>query len=252
MRGELDPYGLQRSRFRKWPILLAYRSVISRRCVFHATCDAETEYIRRQFKRPVRILQIPNYIEIPEEADRQPKGYLLYLGRIHHKKAVDSLIRALALSPEFLNSDFVLKIAGTGDRSYVDGLKRLAQDLALTDKIEFLGPVVGEAKQQLYADAYWTLMPSHTENFGMVVLESLAQNTPVLASKGSPWEDLEREHIGFWVDNSPESLALKIDEMIRMDPEDYNRYRARGRAYVTEKFDVVSNIHLWEGFYSSL
>ncbi|HEY2865641.1 MAG TPA: glycosyltransferase [Pyrinomonadaceae bacterium] len=237
---------------RKWPILRVYRSLISRRCVFHSTCDAETEFIKRQFSGPVRVVQIPNYIEIPDLIQREPKNYLLYLGRIHRKKAIDSLIRALAGSKEFFNSEFVLKIAGTGDRSYVESLKQLTRDLGLCQKIEFIGPVEGEAKQKLFADAYWTFMASHTENFGLVVLESLAQNTPVLASKGSPWEALEQEHIGFWTDNSPESMAQKINEIVRMPVERYEDHRRRGRAYVVENFDVSTNIDIWNEYYADL
>ena len=240
------------SRWRKWPVLRLYHALISRRCVFHSTCDAETEYIRDQFKRPVRVIQIPNYVEIAELARREPSNYLLYVGRIHRKKAIDSLIKGLALSQEFLSSAFVLRIAGTGDEHYVDGLKQLADDLGLSDKVEFIGHVEGAVKNKLYADAYWTFMPSHTENFGLVVLESLAQNTPVLASKESPWKILEDEKIGFWTDNSPETLAQKIDKIIAMPAEEYDRYRQRGRAFVEENFEVTRNIERWNDLYTSL
>jgi glycosyltransferase involved in cell wall biosynthesis len=243
---------LRFSRWRKWPVLRLYHALISRRCVFHSTCDAETEYIRNQFKRPVRIIQIPNYVEIAELAKREPSNYLLYVGRIHRKKAIDSLIKSLALSQKFLSSAFILKIAGTGDEQYVDGLKQLANDLGLSGKVEFVGHMEGAAKDKLYADAYWTFMPSHTENFGLVVLESLAQNTPVLASKESPWKILEDEKIGFWTDNSPETLAQKIDEIIAMPAEEYDRYRQRGRAFVEENFDIETNVGRWDDLYSSL
>jgi glycosyltransferase involved in cell wall biosynthesis len=131
-------------------------------------------------------------------------------------------------------------------------LKQLADDLGLSDKVEFIGHVEGAVKDKLYADAYWTFMPSHTENFGLVVLESLAQNTPVLASKESPWKILEDEKIGFWTDNSPETLAQKIDKIIGMPAEEYDRYRQRGRAFVEENFEVRRNIERWNDLYTSL
>lgn len=233
-------------------MLWLYRSVLARHCVFHSTSDIETQYIKEQLPRGVEIVQIPNYVEIPPQAERTPKGYLLFVGRMKRKKAVENLIEALARSPKFLSSDLVLKVAGRGDKQYLEELQELTRQLNLAGRVEFIGQVEGHSKQKLYADAYWTFMPSHTENFGMVVLESLAQNTPVLASTGTPWEILEREKVGYWADNSPQSLAEKIDQIIAMRPDEYEEYRSRGRAFVEKHFDIRSNINRWNDLYSSL
>ena len=94
----------------------------------------------------------------------------------------------------------------------------------------------------MLADAFWTIMPSHTENFGMVVLESLAQSTPVITSKGTPWASLEEERIGFWISNEPEILAAKIDEILTMSKAEYEGYRGRSRGFVEREFDISRNI----------
>jgi len=224
--------------------------LLARRVVFHSTCDAETDYIKQQFKHEVRIVQIPNYVEVPELVERKPEKHFLYIGRINLKKGIDSLIKALALSKEFLRSDFSLKIAGRGTESYIAMLKDLVDNLGLSEKVSFIGQVEGKDKMHLFANAHWTFMPSHTENFGMVVLESLAQNTPVLASTGSPWQDLEAEKIGFWADNTPETLAEKIDEIVTMPPDIYEAYRLRARPFVEERFDILKNIDKWVELYS--
>jgi glycosyltransferase involved in cell wall biosynthesis len=112
--------------------------------------------------------------------------------------------------------------------------------------------VEGDDKQRLIADAFWTIMPSHTENFGVVVLESMAQNTPVIASKGSPWEVLEKEGLGFWVDNSPEELARVLDEVFRLTPAEYERYRSQARGFVNDNFDIGRNIQKWSEAYRKL
>jgi glycosyltransferase involved in cell wall biosynthesis len=229
-----------------------YRAFISKRCIFHSTSELETLYIKKQFKHDVRIVEIPNFIELPDHANRDPQRYLLFVGRIKPKKAIENLIEAAARSNEFLRSDLVIKIAGRGDRDYLDRLRLLTCDLNIADRVEFIGQIEGAAKDKLYADAYWTFMPSHTENFGMVVLESLAQNTPVFASKGTPWKILEDEKVGFWSDNSPELLAQTIDRIIAMSTEEYDGYRRRGRAFVEEHFDIKKNVHRWNEFYSSL
>jgi glycosyltransferase involved in cell wall biosynthesis len=232
--------------------LWLYRTFISKRCIFHSTSELETRYIRQQFKHDVKIVEIPNYIELPRQARRDPRNCLLFVGRIKPKKAIENLIEAAAGSRQFLRSDFVLKIAGRGDEEYLNRLKEIANDLGVADSVEFIGQVEGEDKEKLYADAYWTFMPSHTENFGMVVLESLAQHTPVLAAKGTPWKILEDEKVGFWSDNSPESLAKMIDEIIAMPTDEYDGYRQRGRAFVEKHFDIRKNIDRWNDFYASL
>jgi glycosyltransferase involved in cell wall biosynthesis len=251
-RGELDEYSLRHSAGRKRLILWLYRNLIAHRCTFHSTSPQETEYIKRQFGREVRIVDIPNYIELPDVVTRNLQNYLLFVGRLKPKKAIENLIGAAARSRGFLESDFVLKIAGRGGSEYLDRLRQLASDLGIAERVQFIGQIEGAAKEKLYADAYWTFMPSHTENFGMVVLESLAQNTPVLAAKGTPWQILEDEKVGFWSDNSPASLAARIDEIISMPADQYEGYRQRGREFVEEHFDIRKNINRWNNFYASL
>jgi glycosyltransferase involved in cell wall biosynthesis len=252
VRGELDGPALTHSGVRKRPILWAIKKFIGRYPTFHSTCDEETAYIKNIFGTVATVVQIPNYLEVPRPVERSDRGYLLYIGRIHPKKAIDNLIRALPLSERFMRSGRVLKIAGTGKREFVDDLHELVDELHLSDKVIFTGQVEGAAKQQMLADASWTIMPSHTENFGVVVLESLAQSTPVLASKGSPWSNVEKEKVGFWASNDPETLAAKIDEILAMPESEYAGYRNRSRPFVEREFDIARNIDKWTELYNSL
>lgn len=251
-RGELDTEALKISPFRKRPILWAIKKFIGNYPYFHSTCDEETIYIKNVFGNEAKIIQIPNFIEIPEKIERTSQNYLLYIGRLHPKKAIDNLLKALSLSEKFKSSSFTLKIAGKGTSEYENFLRQLVSILNLEDRIEFLGQVEGNVKQKLYADAFWTIFPSHTENFGNIVLESLAQNTPVIASKGTPWQILEHEKIGFWIENAPESLADAIDKIFEMPPEIYETYRQNSREFVLQKFDISKNIKKWCEFYKNL
>lgn len=251
-RGELDTPALEHSRMRKRPILWFIKKVVGKYPIFHSTCDAESAYINKIFGAGARIVQIPNYLEIPSRCKRDASNYLLYIGRIHPKKAIDNLLRALAISQVFLKSDFVLKIAGTGKAEFESELRDLVRDLHLTDKVSFVGHVEGASKQKLLADAYFTIMPSHTENFGLVVLESLAQETPVIASTGSPWQVLETEKVGIWTANSPESLARQIDKILEIENDVYEGYRRRSREFVMREFDIEKNIEKWIETYNNL
>ena len=252
VHGELDPKALQHSRARKVPVLGAIRTLVGKYAVFHSTCEEETQYIRNTFGTDTRVVEIPNYLEIPEQVERRPGSYLLYIGRLHEKKGIENLIKALAMNEVFRRSAFTLKIAGKGRPEYEQTLRELVSSEQLEDKIEFIGQVEGAAKEQLYADADWTIMPSHTENFGLVVLESMAQNTPVIASKGTPWEILEKEDLGFWTENSPDALSAIITRVLEMDGGEYEEYRRRGRPFVEENFDMRKNIDRWVKTYREM
>jgi glycosyltransferase involved in cell wall biosynthesis len=253
VHGELDPHALNHSRGRKTPILRAIRWLVGDYAVFHSTCEEETGYIRDVFGTDARVVEIPNFIEMPEQVERSAGNYLLYIGRIHPKKGLENLFQALAMSEPFLESDMVLKIAGKGwQAGYEDQLRKLVTDLGMNHKIHFVGHVEGIEKEKMLADATWTIMPSHTENFGLVVLESLAQNTPVIASKGTPWEVLEKERLGFWTENSPEALAEIVARIIAMSPQEYADYRSRGRAFVEENYDMRKNIGRWVEAYRGM
>lgn len=251
-RGELDAPALTYSRARKRPILWLVRKLIGSYPVFHSTCNEETDYIRGLFGVDAKIVQIPNFIEIPPLADRLDGDYFLFLGRLHWKKGIENLLRALSTNEAFLGSRFTLKLAGKGQPSYEQKLRNVAKELGLDEKVQFVGQVEGDEKQRLIAGAFWTLMPSYTENFGLVVLESLAQNTPVLASTGTPWQVLEKERLGIWTGNLPDELSEAITRMVEMSHGEYETYRSRGRLFVEENYDMRKNIGKWVDVYRNI
>ncbi len=248
-RGELDPEALIYSRWKKKPVLAFLRKSIYRSVTFHATCPAEATYIRQQFGDQVQIVELPNYMELPQQLELPTAKYLLYLGRIHPKKAIDRLLEALAASAVFMASDYQVRIAGDAQSSYGQALEALVDKLALRDRVQFLGQVDGPHKQQLLAQAYFSCMPSHTENFGNVVVEALAQGTPVLASTGTPWEILRQAAAGYWVDNEVATLASTLDELLSLSAATYQEYRFNARKLAATSFDITTNIDKWVAAY---
>lgn len=244
--GELDPDALIYSTGRKNVILRLIR-LISRRVLFHSTCDAETGYIKNQFGADVRINQMPYFMELTPKLPRAPGNYWLYVGRIHPKKAIERLIEALPL----VSAKKRLKIIGDHNNDYGKQLIDLAARLGISEQIDFLGHKRGAEKYQLMADAYCMVMPSHTENFGIVVTEALTQGTPVIASLGTPWQILNDRTAGIWSSNEVAPLAESLNRMANFDADTYEHYRANA-ARLVEEYDIVKNIHKWETIYQQL
>jgi glycosyltransferase involved in cell wall biosynthesis len=100
-------------------------------------------------------------------------------------KGIETLLEDCGMV-EGLLPDWHLYFAGTGSPSYFDFLKSKVQGLGLSKQVEFVGEVFEEKKEALSAQSDVALVPSHIENFGIVVDERLAHAVPVIASKGTP------------------------------------------------------------------
>jgi len=95
-------------------------------------------------------------------------------------------------------------------------------------------------------------MPSITENFGMVVVESMSQGTPVIASTGTPWQILEEEHAGLWVAPQIKDLTNSVDKILALTETEYSLYRKNAHTLVCDKFDMEKNIQDWVQAYQSV
>ena len=247
--GELSPAALQfRPRLKQFVLRLCRwcRSGI----LFQATCADEVTQIRLQVGSDVAVRELQTRMELPTPAVRVAQSYLLFVGRLHPIKAIDRLLEALSGSTVFRQNDFFLQIAGPdSDKVYTQRLKDLVLALNLAAKVSFIGAVQGKRKEQLYADAHLLILPSHAENFGNVVIESLAQGTPVVASAHTPWQILEMERVGRWVPNSPDSLRQAVEQFLTMPPDQYEQYRTRALALARREYDIAANPALLADFY---
>ena len=253
VRGELDKKALSyKTVFKKGLLILI--KLINTKIAFHSTSQEETRVTKQFFSSARTVVEIPNFLELPNrvQRDETTPAYLLFIGRIHPIKAIDHLIEGLHLSTLFKKSQVSLKIAGEYENDYGRELQKQVVQLGLKDKIHFVGQLLSAEKEQCYANALFTFMPSHTENFGNVVVESLAQETPVVASLGTPWQILEEKQAGFWTANTPSVLAAIIDQILTLSPSTYAHYRTNAYTLVAEHFDVHKNIYKWVDTYRNL
>ncbi|MBY0439830.1 MAG: glycosyltransferase [Burkholderiales bacterium] len=108
------------------------------------------------------------------------KRLLLYLSRIHPKKGCDLLVRALAATAA--EHDLQLVMAGPDDEDWGRSLRAMAAGLGVADRITWTGMLTGATKWGAYHASDAFILPSHQENFGIVVAEALALGLPVLIS----------------------------------------------------------------------
>lgn len=156
-------------------------------------------------------------------------GTLLFLGRIHPIKNIESLVEGFARAKL---SNWRLRIVGPDDGGHSETLRRLAQGLGIGELVSFEGPVFDEAKAQLLKEVDVLVLPSHSENFGVVVAEALASGIPAIASTGTPWSTLESRGCGWWVLPTPDYLATALRSASSIGPEKLRAMGIRGRNYV--------------------
>jgi glycosyltransferase involved in cell wall biosynthesis len=201
-RGMLEPWSLQRRAWRKRFALRAWEGGNLRTCrLLHATSDAEAARFRSLGLTQETCI-VPNGVELPESmeprSDRSGKS-ILFLSRFHPVKGGDVLIRAWAsLHPDF--PGWRLDLVGPDSEGVRAGWEGLAKTLRIPpERIRFGSPVIGKDKWDLLSSAALLVLPSHSENFGNVVLEALACGVPVIATQGTPWAGLREHGCGWWV-----------------------------------------------------
>ena len=158
---------------------------------------------------------------------------LLFLGRLDQKKGIENLLDACEELRSIHKKPFSLSIAGAGTPSYTAFLINYIKKLNLSDNVRLIGHIDDAEKLGLFNVTDITVIPSHTENFGIVVAESLAHGVPVIASTGTPWAEIEKVGCGLWVENNPESLATAISQISEKRLLDMG---ARGRQWMETKF----------------
>lgn len=218
--------------------ILGHKSDIARATCIHATCIQEKEYYRELgFTNPVAI--IPNPVEIPHyissirrrEVERFRIGFL---GRIHPIKRIHDLISAWAKLGNRVD-DGELVIVGQGDRMYMKKLLDQVNKLNLRN-VSFLGFLSGREKYKILSSFTALFVPSDFENFGMIIPEALIMETPVMASLGTPWEDLNTCRCGWWRNNDVDTLAACIEEVISLSCDELRAMGRRGKDLVLNNY----------------
>jgi glycosyltransferase involved in cell wall biosynthesis len=250
-RGMLGREALQFSRYRKLAFWHAFqRSALKSTTCFHVTSNREYHDVRTVgLRQPIAI--IPNGIDLPPPHNTKiadGSKTALFLGRIHPKKGVATLIEAWSrLESKF--PDWHLKIVGpSANNDYAKELQRTIGVKKLA-RAQLSGPLYGASKSEAYATADIFILPTLDDNFAMTVAEALAHGTPVISTKGAPWEDLEKHGCGWWIDHGVSALTSALDHAMRIDGQRLAEMGQAGRAWMAREFSWNSAARSMDSVY---
>jgi glycosyltransferase involved in cell wall biosynthesis len=262
-RGMLESWSLKNNWFKKIPAWLLYEwKNLDSVSVFHATSEEEVRSIRRlNFRQPIALIPngvvLPEFKNIPSQEilinsfpEIRDKKWLLFLSRVHPKKGVDNLIHVWKnLVKQF--PDWHLIIAGPSQNTYQTKLEKLTNEFNLQEHITFTGMLTDEIKASALGNAQLFVLPSHSENFGIAIAESLAYMVPVITTWETPWKDLELYNCGWWIRNNNHALMYALKTAMELSDKERREMGIRGRYLVETKYswDTVaqemSNVYRW-------
>ena len=219
--GVLNEYGRTQRRplLKRLSIRFIERPILRAAAAVHFTADAERKEAM-ETGIPFRSVVIPlGVAPVPQGDGSRLLGLfpglsdgirLLFLSRLDPKKNLEGLIEALALLRS--NGRAVsLIVAGSGDAAYVHSLKEWAQAQGVAEHITWLGHVESSDKADAFSAADIFVLPSYSENFGIVVAEALSAGLPCVVGRGVALaESVARAGAGIVVGNDAISIAAGI------------------------------------------
>ena len=220
--------------------------------LLHVTAQSEFDDVRRMgLMNNVVIAPLGVKITQVQCHWRVERKTLLFVSRVQKKKGLVNLIKAWSVLRSE-KENWRVRIVGPDEDNHTAELKKLCLELHVDNEFEFVGPMFGDELAREYASADLFVLPTHSENFGSVVIEALSQGVPVICTKGAPWRELETRKCGWWIDIGVEPLAHALREAMSLDGVTLHEMGARGRRLVEERYTWPSVANIIEKAYTQL
>jgi glycosyltransferase involved in cell wall biosynthesis len=255
--GMLDPYFKNRFPLKHLKKVLYWRSLLKKilRDAHSVcfTCEDEKILARQSFSQyAVNETVVPYGTFGPDSAmDDAAEDFLaqwphlrekrlaLTLGRIHPKKALDVLIQAFAATLA-KGSAWHLVIAGPDEVGWQKELEKLAANLGISDRITWSGMLKGKLKWGAFMASEIFVLPSHQENFGIVVAEALSCSLPVILSrKVNIWREIVNSGAGFAGDDTVGGTEASLRLWSALDSAEISAVRAASKKCFDEFFNFT-------------
>jgi len=250
--GGLEPWRLRNGPFKRWKkrgyLELVGKSIMQRAACLQAASDQEAESFRQAgYRGPVTV--IPSGVDLdtfrPGDTDEsheywpdlKDRPVVLFMSRLSPEKGLDLLIPLwadLVKSPPY--RDAMLVLAGPDCRGYRRKVERMIARHHVAAHICMTGMLQGRRKLALLRRADVFVLPSYSENFGIVVAEALACGTPVLTTTGTPWRQVQEIDAGRWVSPTKPEVAAALRELLEMTASQREAMGARGRALIEANY----------------
>jgi glycosyltransferase involved in cell wall biosynthesis len=236
--GMLEPWILRRNPRKKNLALSLYqRQSIAKATCLHATAASEFDNIRKLgFRTDMAIIENgikTDDIQLKESWKRT--GAILFLSRVNPKKGLENLIDAIGRLKNVFKS-YKIIIAGEGEPEYIETLKKRAANNQTGHQFVFCGGIYGKTKWDLYRQADVFVLPTHSENFGIVIAEALACGTPVITTTGAPWHDLTKYNCGWWIELGVEPLAESLLDFSVKTEQELEQMGRNGHRLINHKY----------------
>ena len=206
--------------------LLTLRRVLRKADAIIAASKQESNEIKELKIEETKIITIPagNNIEFPKKHSKDKSNTttkLLFVGRISRNRRVEILLKAFQILLR-QHKNVELWIVGGEERTsftqhhgYLDELKRLSQNLHLSDKVHFAGHLPQNKLKDYYLNSDIFIYITDYENFGQTMLEAAAAGLPLICSpQGVAPEIIKDGKTGFLIKNEPKDIAEKIEYLV--------------------------------------
>jgi glycosyltransferase involved in cell wall biosynthesis len=222
------------------------------RCNIHVTSERERLSMIDLIK-PKNITVIPNLVKLPgydPAKGRRETGSclkLIFLSRIDEKKGIDLLLHALAQ----VTIPYFLTIAGSGGEVYINYLKEIAATHHITDKINWAGFHM-ENKFEMLRDNDLFILPSHDENFGNAIIESLSVGTAVLITPHVGLADyVIKNKLGWLCETNTNAISSVINTIGNKYKTQLDRIREQAPGIIYKDFDPGNLVPQYLSMYKS-
>ena len=251
VHGMFEPWILNRSRWKKRPVHWLFENANFRQVrLWRALTSKEAGQIRA-LGITAPVIVAPNGLnpgDYPRPADpsaeintplirplKKSGPRLLFLGRLHPKKGLDLLVAAWMKLRE-VRKDWELIIAGPDEGGHLSQLRLLAGPDSVREKLLFTGAVTGQSKNALLHSADLFVLPSYSEGFPMSLLEALACEVPVVATRSCNFPEISTHETGWECDATVESLTETLRTALVVSEAERKERGRNGRRLVETNY----------------